>query len=318
MKYLMSFCVLAAGVSLAWVSGADESKSKKSAKSAVTVEKLLPANCFTAMTYDGTAAHLPAIKETAAWKALEETELTARLLDIAQMFVSAAGEENGVMAREAIEHLRSNGLSFAGSLSGSGEDFSPYGVIVLHGAGRFLEQLEPLIEKIASSERQEITTKTIEGRSISVVSIPDTPDVEVSWWNESGHLVISVGIRASEQVIATAMGKTDNISKNPKWAQLRKTGRYTIDCLGWVDTGRLLDQFGDVSLPPTPSGDVMSVRELTETFGVHNIRELTIQSGYKGAQTWSDVRLNADGPLTGLAALLQQRTLSLDELPPMP
>ena len=80
MRYLMSFCVLAAGVSLAWVSGADESTSKQAT---VAVETLLPASCFTALTYDGTENHLPAIKETAAWKALEETELTARLLDIA-------------------------------------------------------------------------------------------------------------------------------------------------------------------------------------------------------------------------------------------
>ena len=315
MNYLISLCVLAAGISLAWVCGADEPGTDMPT---VAVETLLPANCFTALTYDGTERHLPAIKETAAWKALEETELTARLLDIAQMFVSAVGEENGVVAREAIEHLRSHGLSVAGSLTGSGEDFSPYGVIVLHGAGRFLEQLEPMLENIPASERQRISNKTIEGRSISVVIVPETPDVEVSWWNESGHLVIGVGIRASEQVIATAMGKTDNISQNPKWVALRKSDRCTIDCFGWVDTGRLLDQFAEVSLPPMPSGDVMSVRELTEMFGVHNIRELTMQSGYQGARIWSDVRLNADGPLTGLASLLQQRTLSLTELPPMP
>jgi prepilin-type processing-associated H-X9-DG protein len=79
-----------------------------------------------------------------------------------------------------------------------------------------------------------------------------------------------------------------------------------------------MDQFGDMSLPPTPAGEVMTARELATMLGIHNIRELTMQAGYNGLQTWNDVRMNADGPLTGLATLLQQRTLSLDELPPMP
>ena len=111
MKLLLSsLCLLTAGMSLAWVGSADESKTKEPM---VAVETLLPSNSFVVMTYDGTEAHMPAITETAAWQALEETELTARLLDIGQMFFSAAGEENGLMAREAIEHLRAHGLSIA-------------------------------------------------------------------------------------------------------------------------------------------------------------------------------------------------------------
>ena len=107
--------VLAAGISLAWVGGADEAKTEESR---IAVTELLPSSSFLLVTFDGTAAHLPAIKETAAWKALEETELTARLLDIGQMLISAAGEEQGVLAREAIEHLRQQGFSVAGSMSG--------------------------------------------------------------------------------------------------------------------------------------------------------------------------------------------------------
>jgi prepilin-type processing-associated H-X9-DG protein len=99
---------------------------------------------------------------------------------------------------------------------------------------------------------------------------------------------------------------------------MRKSDRYKVDSLAWLDIGSLMDQFGDMSLPPTPAGEVMTARELATMLGIHNIRELTMQAGYNGLQTWNDVRMNADGPLTGLATLLQQRTLSLDELPPMP
>ena len=161
-----------------------------------------------------------------------------------------------VLAREAIEHVRSHGLSAAGSLAGDGKEFAPYGVVVLHDAGRFLKQIAPMIEKLTASGGQKVTLKKVEGRNISVVAA-NVPDVEVSWWNESGHLVISVGMRSSEQVIATLTGKIENITKNPKWAQMRQSDRYTVDSFGWVDTGRLLDQFGEMPLPPTSSGEVI-------------------------------------------------------------
>jgi prepilin-type processing-associated H-X9-DG protein len=313
MKSLLPlFCLLAGALPLAWTLASDESTT-----ASVAVETLLPSKSFMAMTYDGTAAHLPALKETAAWKALEETELTARLLDLGQMFVSATGAENGLLAREAIEHLRTHGLSLAGSVSASGEGLTPYGVLVIHDAGRFLERLQPMIEEAARSNGEEVEQKTIEGREVTFIGT-NVEDVEVSWWNESGHLVLGVGLRASEQIIATATGKADNITKNPRWTEMRKSDRYKVDSLAWLDIGSLMDQFGDMSLPPTPAGEVMTARELATMLGIHNIRELTMQAGYNGLQTWNDVRMNADGPLTGLATLLQQRTLSLDELPPMP
>ncbi len=318
MKSLTSFlsviCVLAGGVSLAWVSGQNQPSTESPT---VAAETLLPSSSFLVITYDGMNAHMPAVRETAAWKALEETGLTARILDLGQMFVSAASEENGVLAREAIEHLRANGLSVAGSTSGSGEGLAPYAMVVLHGAGKFIESLQPMIQQIAAREGLEVLEKTADGRVIAFMQ-SGIPDVEVSWWNESGHLVIGFGVRASEQIIATATGATENITKNVRWNQLRTSSKYTVDALGWLDTERLLNQFGDISLPPTPSGDVMTVRDLATVFGVHNIRDLTMQSGYRGAETWSDNRVNADGPLTGLAAILQQRTLALNELPPLP
>jgi hypothetical protein len=317
MKIILAcMAVFTAGIALTWVSGKDKDDAKPD-ESNVAVTELLPSSSYLFVTYDGTADHLPAIKETAAWKALEETELTARLLDLGQMLISAAGEEQGVLAREAIEHLRAQGFSVAASMSGTGKDFLPYGVVILHDAGPFMEQLEPMIQQAAASANEEVQQKELEGRQVSFIGT-NVPNVEFSWWNESGHLVIGIGLDASDQIIATASGKTDNITKNPLWAKLRSHEGYTVDSLAWLDSGRLLDQFGDFDLPPTPSGEVLSIRELAELLGLHNIRELTMQSGYKGLQTWQDVRLNADGPLTGLAALLKQRSLSLSELPPMP
>ncbi len=130
---------------------------------------------------------------------------------------------------------------------------------------------------------------------------------------------IAGGMLASEQVLATSSGKTENITKNEQWAALKTSDRYTVRSFGWMNLGRMMEQFGDQTMPSPPGSEtVMTIREVAEIFGLHNIKDITMQSGYKGAQSWSDVRLETDGELTGVLALAQQRVLKLEELPPMP
>ena len=306
-------CLTLAFAAIALFGASVDSKTRPSE---IHPQTLLPENSFLVLTYDGSAAHLPAIRETAAWKALEETQLTTRLMELVQVMASAGGSDMGVVARRAAEHLRAHGFSVAGSLSSSGQDLAPYGVVVLHDAAEFQESLEPLVRQVAAQEGQTISQKTLHGRTISVINAT-VPDVEVAWWAESGHLVIGVGLRASEQIVATAMGQAEDITKHPHWTDLRQSSGYTVDGLGWLDIRRLLERFGETPLPPTGDEKPVTIRELAELVGLQNIQELTAQSGYRGAQTWRDFRLHAAGPLTGLFALLQQRTLSLNELPPM-
>lgn len=328
MKKLVSFlCLLCAMGMLTFVSSADEKKTsgKKSSKAAAAAkatvkagpENFLPASAVAAFTWEGNAAHLAGLKETAAWKALEDSELNARLLQLVGLFASAAGDEAGQLSLEVIQHVRDNGASFAAAISGSGEGLSPYGVVVLHNAAEYLPALSPYIAEVASGARVAIESKTVSGRKVSFFN-PGPPGVSFAWWEDSGHVVIAGGMLAAEQVIATASGQADNITKNERWNVLRKSDRYTVRSFGWIDLGRMMDQFGDQTLPETGAGNILTVRELAEMFGCHNIKEISVQSGYHGLQTWSDMRFVADGELTGLLALMQQRVLSLEELPPMP
>ncbi|MFO0429448.1 MAG: DUF1559 domain-containing protein [Planctomyces sp.] len=314
MKYLVSsLSAVAVVLSLAWVVGADKSQNGE----LPAPETLMPATGCLVFTHDGSNAHLDGLKKTAAWMSLEESGLTARILDLVQLFASANGAENGVLAREFIDHVRSSGLSGSVSVSNSEGQLTPYGILVLHGAGEFMDRLESVIRPEIEKQGEAIEERTLEERSIRVVA-SNTPGVEVSWWNENGHLVVTFGMQAVEQTLAVASGRSPNVSKNPNWAALRKSDRYTVDCFGWADAEMLLKQFGDLPLPPAPSGKTMSIREALGLVGLDNLKRVTAQSGYHEAQTWIDSRLEADGPLKGLAALLNQRTLSLSELPPLP
>ncbi len=160
MKRLFSFvCLFLAIVSIAFVSGADEKKAstragaKKTAesKAEVAAESFLPASAVAAFRWDGNAAHLDGLKQTAAWKALEDSELNARLLQLVGFFASAAGDEVGQLTLEVIQHVRDNGVSFAASLSGSGEGLSPYSVVVLHNAAEYMPALSQLVEQMAKA-----------------------------------------------------------------------------------------------------------------------------------------------------------------------
>lgn len=308
----LTACVVSV-VSVVWYATADE----KNSNSAIPVESLLPSGSVILLTFDGHETHFPALKQTAAWKSLQESELTARMLDLGQMMLSAAGEHHGVLARRLLEHLRTHGVSIASAVSGSGTEISPYAVAVFPQAASFRGDLDPLVELLVRGSGRTVQSKSIDGRSISVVAL-DAPGTEICWWKESEHLVIAAGVRPSEQVLATVTGKTPDITANPLWTKLRSSDKYTVDSFAWVDLGSLMDQFGDIVLPPTPAGAALQVREFAALLGLHNIREFTGQSGYRGTATFSDTQLTTDGPLTGPMALLQQRILSLDELPPMP
>jgi hypothetical protein len=308
---LVSVALLVAG-SLFWGVGADESKT-----ASVAPETLLPASSCIYMTDDGSIRHLEGLKQTAAWKSLEDTQLIARILDLVQLFVSASGEANGQLARDVIDHVRGHGVSFAFSVTGNGDGLTPYGTLVLHDAGSFLKRLEPLILPVLEKEGQTVSQMTLDGRQVA--SIPtEMPGVSVEWWNEQGHLVISAGMNGAMQTVQTAMGSGPNITENPLWTQLRQSDRYTITSFGWMESASLLKRFGDMPMPPAPSGKQMTIREGLQLLGLHNLNEFTIQSGFRGDQTWSDLRINADGELSGLAKLFQQRNMTLADLPALP
>ncbi len=139
---------------------------------------------------------------------------------------------------------------------------------------------------------------------------------------DGGHIIIAGGMLASEQVLATSSGKTENITKNEQWDALKTSDRYTVRSFGWMNLGRMMEQFGDQTMPSPPGSEtVMTIREVAEIFGLHNIKDITMQSGYKGSSVVVR-RSFGDGRRTDWSLALlysaQQRVLKLEELPPMP
>ncbi|MCR9199597.1 MAG: DUF1559 domain-containing protein [Planctomycetaceae bacterium] len=278
--------------------------------------ELLPERAVVMLQVDGTKAHMPALRETAAWKALEDTQMRERVFDLVEMFVKAASPEMAATARKSMNDLMERGMSLAIAISPDGQSFAPYGVLVLHEAADMKDTIMSIALQAEPDLESQIQTRTQEGREISFVS--PQPGMEVCLWTEGSHLVLGVGIQPADRVIANVEGREKNVTAHPLWNKLRKKSGYTVNQVAWVDTKSLMDQFGGMPFPDPPPGKQLSIREFCDLLGVAELEGITFSGGYKGVATWNSMDVIAPGPRRKLLKLLDQRNITFDELPPLP
>jgi len=319
MKSLLScftFCTLAGGAF--WYAAAVSQPETRSASPATIV----PKDSVLFVQFDGINAHMPAIKETAKWKAFDESGLRARVFDILEMLASAGSPDAGPLARTALDTLHQHGMSLGIATTAADQPLaiSPYGVIVFHGAADLQHELLSLVSKLDGSFRRSITLRTTAGRRISVAVPPQgpLPGLEVAMWAEGEHLVIAAGVDASDRVITQLDNDRPNVTENTLWQSIRSQDKYTVSQLGWLDMTTLVTSLESLPLPPLPNGQQMDLQEILDVLGLSNLEAITMSSGHNGSASWDRIEMIAPEPRTGLLALMNQRNLTLSELPPLP
>ncbi|MFM7056228.1 MAG: DUF1559 domain-containing protein [Planctomycetota bacterium] len=323
---LVALAIGLASFALSFRSGADESTKRITGTQSIPAYRFLPADAVAAYTADGSDAHQPAVKLTAAWKALEDTQYMARVLDLLQMFVETSGEMNGIVLRQLIDHVRANGTSAAlairGSESGLPFPDSPTVVAVLHNADKFTPLVGSIVRTALSQQNIQVIERRIGTRKISTAVFPAVLPVaplEFSWWSEGGHFVLSAGVAAADRVTETVDGKAPNISSHASWKQLRTADDFTVTEFGWLDLAWLMQKYANIPLPPSPSGNDVKPADFFRLAGMDGLKDVTLQGGIQDAETWSRMRLNGKLSETGLLSLwLPHRELTLAELPPLP
>lgn len=317
-RNLVAWSIMAiSGVLLAWSPYAAQPNGTGAARQDKTsMESYLPASAVAAFVIDGTAAHQPAISETAAWQALDESGLRDRVFDVLQTLAATLGAEEARQGREMLEHVMQHGLAAAISLDGDGGGVAPWSVLVLRDAGSFQGFLEGALGQLRNSDIR-IERTTLSGHEVASIA-PGGESARLSWWTDAGHLVVTFGANAPQQLLRILDSPDQSITSNAHYDRLRNDDRFTVDALGWFDTAALIERFGDVPVPDTPGDTAVTVRDLLQMLGVQNVEGLTMQTGYNGAACWSRSALAVEGEMTGLLALLRQRTMTLDDLPPLP
>lgn len=319
MKNLLSILtVIAMASGACWYAAAVTQQPARSVNPAT----LIPQDVVLFAQCDGVLDHLPAIRETAKWKSFDESGLRARVFDLLEMLASAGGPDAARLARTALDDLHQHGLSFGIAMTAEDQPLglSPYGVIVFHGAGDLKHDLMKMLFELNQSVRRTVETRTKSGRQMSVVIPPGVPlpGLEVALWAEGEHLVLAAGVNASDRVLAMLDSNAPNITENQLWNDLRSNDGFTVSQLGWIDTQTLATSLESLPLPPLPSGEQVGIRDALDILGLANLEAITMRSGYRAEVTWDRVDVISSGPRTGLLALMNQRNMTLAELPPMP
>ena len=323
---LVALVIGLASFVLSWRSGADETPVRSNQAVATPPHRFLPADAVAAWTMDGSDAHQPAVKLTASWKALEDTQYLARIFDLLQMFIETTGEQNGVVVRQLVDHIRVHGVSAALAIRGPGNVLpvpdSPFAVTVLHNAEKFLPLVDGIVRRFFTAQSVQVEDRQLGKRTLSTIFFPvplpsGTP--ELSWWSEGGHFVLCAGIAAAERVAETLDGKAGDISGHASWKQLRKADQFTVTELGWLDISWLLQKYGNIPLPAASSGREVRPSDFFRLIGIDGLKDVTLQTGISNTETWNRLSLNGKISDNSLLSLwLNQRPLALSELPPLP
>lgn len=289
------------------------------------VEELIPQDSILLLSADGSATHEEAFAKTAAHQALFESGLVP-LIKRAMSDVMAQSPAGPVAADGPIgkffDHLSDHGIALSISVAppapGGPPMPLPQAVLILPEGGEFAEPIGGLLQQTAGIP---VESREISGRTVQAFLVPDTPGVEIGWWAEAGHLVISIGINAIPAHVAVTSGEAPNLSTSPLWNQFGpKSTEFEMTSVAWFDIGALRDMFAGtpLPLPPRENGEPLTAGDVAKALGLDNLGAVICQSGYNGPALWSETVVQVDGEKRGLLALGDHESITFDRLPPLP
>lgn len=303
------------------------------ALSPVTVKNINPATlhpqrAIVYLNWDGADLHAGAIQQTAQYEAL----VKSGLLDYGvQLFTQnlpvlksqAGGGSSGDALEQLAEarvHLKTiyeRGISLSltdGALNGPP---SPLLTIVVHGVKGGAQQVANLIR--LTGLREPVQHKTVGGRSVSWIPIPQTPGFELSWFEEAQHLVITAGPNAAQRVVEVAEGGAENITTSDQWEKYHNAEvDFEVASVTWFDFGALRNRFGQMPVPVPGADQQATVNDFAQALGLQNLGTIAGQFGYRDRACIARTTVEAPGKRTGLLALIDQPLFNLTDLPALP
>ena len=311
--------LMAGGFWLVWSPG--EAQQVAAPAKTPAAETLLPADAVLYVSCDGMAAHKDEFKKTAAYKAIYDSGLMdagAKLLDVLKN-QAGAPKEVATLIGDAYETLVNNGMSIAVSVSADQGPPLPYAVVVFHKASKFEPQLSRFLQEATRGDLK-FENRTVSGRKVTSSVIPNSPGVELGWWSEGQHLVVTAGMNAVDNSIKIASGDSPNITKNPLWKKYHDDNpKEGMVSLSWLDLGTLRKMFGQMPLPPAgPDAPQNTIGSVLEAIGLDNTGAIVSRSGFQGEAMWSESLLETSGPRKGVLGYVSDKPITLEALPPLP
>ena len=283
----------------------------------IAPETLLPEDSVLLIHLDGDLAHAEAFQKTAAYDALYKSGLISFFEKTFERAKAMAGPLPTKPYLDALKTISQKGLSIAATPGVGEKGPQPWAVAVLH-EGAALDKLISSSIQLASNGQLKPTKKTIGKRTVVRLDVPDAPGVELGWWPEGKHLVITIGLNAIEQSLTVIDAKAPNVTTNALWAKYSKSEQGELTCFGWLNAVPLRSLFGGMPVPMKNSESQTTVQEILVTLGLDNLNSIGVQAGINGRSLTSLTSVDAPGERRGLLSLMDQEPIKLADLPPLP
>ena len=292
---------------------------------AVDPATLLPADATIYVSLDGQAAHQEAWEGTAAYAALYESGMVAAVEKMFAGMFAASGrgdDPDVVVIAQALQTVGQHGLSLSITVPANQGIPLPRGTVVLHQAGSLEPEIAAAVKRaVPPRSGIKFTTEERSGRVVTSVKLPPQgPPVDVAWWVEGPHLVLAVGIGATNNALAVAEGTQKNITSTRLWKTYR-TGKQPaeITYAAWLNMTGLLKAVGPIPVPHPPNGQQqVTVADLLEPFGLLGVKSVVTRGGIVGKATWNEMRVEMLPDRSGLLEIADAVPFSLAGLPPLP
>jgi len=299
------------GLGIGW--GLVEGQTRK----VVVTETLLPEDSVLLVRVDGSMLHAEAFKKTAAYDALYKSGLMGFFEKTFNRAKGLAGPVPTKPYLDAMKLITEKGFSLAVSPGMGDRGPQPWGVVVLHEGASLDKMISSLIQ-LGSNGELKPEKKTIGKRMVVHLDIPDSPGVEVGWWPEGKHLVVAIGLNAIEQSIAVADATAPNVTANSLWGKYSASEESELTSFAWLNLVPLRAIFGGMPVPTEKPETQTTVQELLVVLGLDNLNSIGMQSGIKDRSLTSLTSIDAPGERRGLLSILDQESMSMGDLPPLP
>jgi hypothetical protein len=173
--------------------------------------------------------------------------------------------------------------------------------------------LESLLRLLLANSGNEPAEETIANRRIVHSKLGE---LNVSVWEEFGHVVIAMGTEAPAAMVNRTLTQSDRLSGNAIFQRIGAFREFRTDVRGFVDL-KVLMKTGRQALN-LASLFAGGIGKQVDAFGPDSFQSFVYYCGFDGSTRREVAELDLAGERSGVAKLLGGAPLRWEEMPPLP
>lgn len=278
------------------------------------VDALLPSNTVAYFAIDGGAEAKSAWEKSRAHRAIVDSGLAEMLRSLVDAGVSMMMREGGAppgfeelrpTIDKTIAHILSDGIVVGADIRMLAGEI----MIVLPNAaaGGLAGEIDEGVRALCRQAELEVKDEQIEGRQVASVKVET---FYLVWWTEGQHLILSGNQLGPMPVLRRVAGKSDNLTKNERYARFHVSKPFVVTGQFWVDVPPLVRLIPSAAFPQLPS--------MLKSLGVDGLNGVRVTWGFENEWMRTDYDILAPSPRHGLLAMLDAPAVRIDSLPKLP